>query len=389
MFQSLYLHIPFCEKKCPYCDFNSHAGQDERIAPYLAALEREIASAPPAAGPLETVFVGGGTPTYVPAEGLARVLAAARDRFGFGPGCEVTVEANPGSADAEKFEILRAAGVNRVSIGVQSWDESMLRFLGRVHSAEEAERAFRSARKAGFENINLDLIHSLPGQTISGWRDGLRRTADLGSEHVSAYCLTYEPETAFGAALRRGEMAPLPDEAQRTFLGATEEELSSAGYEQYEISNFARPGRSCRHNQMYWSRRGYLGVGAGAHSFFPFSPGGRRAWNVRPPQAYVDAIASRGSAEAGCEELDSLQAMEETVMLSLRTGEGLDLEPFAQRFGAVVSAAARDFAEDPRWKPLVSLRDGRSLVTNAEGRMLADALIVELVRHLPAAQAAA
>lgn len=384
-FRSLYVHIPFCERKCPYCDFNSHAGQDEMIPAYLDALEREIRETPWDGGSLSTLFVGGGTPTTVPADGLVRVLRAADERFGLQSGCEITIEANPGSSDAEKFAALRKAGVNRLSIGVQSWENRLLAFLGRVHDADEAERAYRAARAAGFDNVNLDLIHSLPGQTVEGWADALRRTAALSPEHVSAYCLTIESDTAFGASYRRGALTPLPDETQRAMLRTTEEVLASAGCAQYETSNFARPSRVCRHNLTYWRREPYLGVGAGAHSFLTDTDGVElRSWNMRPPAAYIAAIEAKGSASAGGERIGLTEALDETILLSLRTTEGIDLERMALRFGEAARDEIERAAEGAEMASLVGFSEDRlRLALSTEGRLLADAVILELSRRMP------
>ncbi|HTG81218.1 MAG TPA: radical SAM family heme chaperone HemW, partial [Geobacteraceae bacterium] len=277
---SLYIHFPFCLKKCLYCDFNSLAGSRIKAGDYIAAAVREMAlRAEKVAAPVSapTLYIGGGTPSLMEPSLVGRLIDTAARLYGLAAGAEITLEANPGTLTAEKLAGYRAAGVNRLSLGVQSFDDAMLGVLGRVHTAREALDSYATARATGFVNIGIDLIHSLPGQTPEMWRGELTRAIDLGPEHVSAYGLTVEEGTPFQRLESDGRLS-LPDEdAAVTMFRETGAVLGRAGYERYEISNFARPGFRSRHNQVYWRRGNYLGFGAGAHSFLR-SPGFGVRW---------------------------------------------------------------------------------------------------------------
>ncbi|BDG61443.1 radical SAM family heme chaperone HemW [Caldinitratiruptor microaerophilus] len=345
---ALYVHIPYCPRKCLYCDFNSHAGtaRAEHEA-YVAALEREMehwarrfasgrlpAPAPgfPAGDPVvPTVFVGGGTPTQLDADLLARVVRRVRELFPVAPDAEFTVEANPGSVDVEgeKLAAAREAGANRISLGVQAVQDDLLRRLGRVHTAREAEEAVRLARLAGFRNLNLDLMYGLPGQTTDQFRETLEWAVAQGPEHVSAYSLIVEEGTAFHALYEAGRLSLPPEEEEEAMDRLAGSFLAAHGYERYEVSNYARPGYRCRHNLVYWRNEEYLGLGAGAHSYL----GGRRFWNVRLPAAYRQAVRERGTAEEGGEALDLPVQMAETMILGLRLTDGVEEERFLRRFG--------------------------------------------------------
>jgi oxygen-independent coproporphyrinogen-3 oxidase len=353
---SLYIHIPFCQRKCPYCDFNTYAGLNRLFEPFTAALAQEIALAGAGRGrPIAaTLFLGGGTPTVLPVELLARVLDAGRAAFDLQPEAEITSEANPGTVDVDRFAALRRLGVNRLSMGVQSFDPAELAFLGRIHSAGDAVAAMAAARAAGFANINLDFIYGLPGQSPATWRSTLSRAIDLAPEHISLYSLTIEEGTPFGDWAAAGRLAqPDPDLAADLYEIA-DELLSAAGYSQYEISNWARrPELACQHNLTYWRNETYWGFGPGAHS----SAGGRRWATIRPVAPYiqqVNAFAAKAGAGAHqrqpqqegrpghtpppwadfVEEIDDRLAMGETMMLGLRlVQEGVTFQRFQQRHG--------------------------------------------------------
>ena len=299
---SLYLHIPFCQRKCPYCDFNTYAGLNRLFEPFTAALTREIAEAGAARGrpAVRTLFLGGGTPTVLPAALLARIIDACRAAFDLLPDAEITSEANPGTVDVSRFTALRQMGINRLSMGVQSFDPAELTFLGRIHSAGEAATAFQAARAAGFDNINLDFIYGLPDQSPTTWRRTLEQAIALAPEHLSLYSLTIEEGTPFGEWAAAGRLAqPSPDLAADLYEIA-DDMLEAAGYLQYEISNWARSDRSpaqptthprfaCRHNLTYWRNEAYLGFGPGAHS----SEGGRRWAAIRPAPEYIAQITTQ------------------------------------------------------------------------------------------------
>jgi oxygen-independent coproporphyrinogen-3 oxidase len=336
----LYLHIPFCAVRCPYCDFNTYAGLEALFESYTAALCEEIRRSGEARGrpSVRTIFIGGGTPTVLEPGQLARVLDACRAAFDVQPDAEITSEANPGTTDGARFAALRDIGVTRLSMGVQSFDDAELRWLGRIHSAAEAEAAFAAAREAGFANINLDFMFGLPGQQLETWSATLRRALALAPEHLSLYSLTVEDGTPLADRVRRGLDAEPDDDLAADLYQHAAEALAAGGYGQYEISNYAKPGHACRHNLVYWRNEPYLGFGAGAHSF-DFDPAngpgaGRRWWNVRPVPAYVARINSGRAALADEEAISPRLAMGETMMVGLRlVEEGVADARFGARFG--------------------------------------------------------
>jgi oxygen-independent coproporphyrinogen III oxidase len=270
MQHSIYLHIPFCTHRCAYCDFNTYAGLGELIPTYVDALCREVAlvghGAPPDIS-IQTVFFGGGTPSLLSAEQVERVLTAVRSAFRLEDLAEVTLESNPGTVTLQSLEEMHRAGINRISLGVQSANGEELRMLERTHDFRDVLRSVSDARRAGIDNLNLDLIYGLPEQSMASWRTTLRRALELQPKHISAYCLTLEHGTPFGRWAKRGLM-PIPDgDLAADMYEWAHGELVSAGYEQYEISNWARPGYQCRHNLQYWRAEPYFGFGAGAHGY--------------------------------------------------------------------------------------------------------------------------
>jgi oxygen-independent coproporphyrinogen-3 oxidase len=334
---SLYLHIPYCQSKCPYCDFNSHAvaswPEDDYVRALVAEIERRAGEAPWTGRQLKTIFFGGGTPSLFRPESIAKLMDAAERNFGLEHGAEVTLEANPGTVDAPKLAGMRAAGINRVSFGAQSFNDERLKFLGRIHGAAETREAVRLAHRAGFERVNLDLIFAVPGQTIDETLNDIAEAAALGPDHVSAYNLTFEEGTAFFTELKRGRIRPIDSDRQAEFYAAVREELPRRGYNMYEISNYAPRGHEARHNLSYWRLESYLGLGAGAHSFAPDQSGGRRWWNERMPARYVEQALKGGLAEAGGETVGVHSARGEFVFLNLRLRDGFGLADFEARFG--------------------------------------------------------
>lgn len=333
----LYIHFPFCLQKCLYCDFNSSASSALGPGEYAELLLREMElrqAALPEPASAATLYFGGGTPSLMGAELVGRLVEAAALRFGLEPDAEVTLEANPGTLTQDKLAGYRAAGVNRLSLGIQSFEDRLLSRLGRVHTAREAVAAFDAARRAGFDDISIDLMHSLPGQSPPQWREALARGIALRPEHVSAYALSVEEGTPFAGLLAAGEL-PLPgeEEAARMFE-ATAQLLGEAGYLQYEISNFARPGRASRHNGAYWSRESYLGFGAGAHSLWNGDGLGRRWSNACDLRSYGEALAGGAIAERESQTLTLEEAVSESFFLGLRRLDGLDLARLASLYGA-------------------------------------------------------
>ena len=329
----VYVHVPFCLTRCHYCDFVTYTGMEGLRRPYAAALLGEAALAVGALGPeppaVTSVFVGGGTPTLLPPGDLARVLGRLRALLGFAPGAEVTVEANPETVDVAMAEGLAAAGVTRVSMGAQSFDDRVLAALGRVHDADRVAAAVATLRAAGVPAVNLDLIYGGPGEDAGSWAATLERAVALEPEHLSAYALTIEPATKFGRLVAAGRMAE-PDEddlADRYDTACTV--LAGAGYRHYEVSNWARdgevspgpiPAHASRHNLTYWRRGRYLGLGAGAHEF----DGTTRRWNVAGVPQYLEAVRAGRRPTDGEERLDPDQARFEALALRLRTVDGLD-----------------------------------------------------------------
>jgi len=334
---ALYVHVPWCVRKCPYCDFNSHALRgppDEQR--YLAALLADLAADAPLAGGrrVGSVFIGGGTPSLVSGGFVGRLLDAVARQPGLAPGAEVTLEANPGTAEAARFRDYRAAGVNRLSIGIQSFADRHLSALGRIHDRAEALAAVALARAAGFENLNLDLMHGLPDQTVAEALADLKTALELAPEHLSWYQLTVEPNTAFAAA-----PPPLPDDDRAWEIEeAGLARLAAAGFAHYEVSAHARPGRQCRHNRNYWEFGDYLGIGAGAHGKLTLGDGAiERRWKARHPSEYLE---SAGGAPAGTRRLDPDDLRLEFALNALRLADGVPLHLFTARTGLPAAALA-------------------------------------------------
>lgn len=373
--RSAYVHIPFCAAKCGYCDFNSFSGMLHLAPRYTDALCRQISSASGVSSGLDTVYFGGGTPALMPADALARVLGELRRTFGLADGAEVTLEANPESASYEKLAAAREAGFNRVSIGIQSFDDGQLAMLGRVHTREQAVAAFSAAWRAGFRNISLDLMFALPGQTLSDLHGTLASAIDLRPEHLSAYSLTVEEGTPLFERVRAGEVTPPDDDLVADMYQAVRQTLMWAGYEHYEISNYALPSMRCRHNEAYWRNGPYLGFGAGAAQYVA---GERLTWEG-DPVAFIGQIESEGRArEAFSERLEGRALLGETAMLALRTSGGLDLPRLSLEFGedveAVFSRPICRFAQ----AGLIAVDDGRVTLT-AAGQLLANEVLAEFL----------
>ena len=391
---SLYVHVPFCAAKCGYCDFNSYAGQEALIPAYAQALlrEAEMWSTACRGWRAETLFFGGGTPSLMPLAELERVLEGVRRHIGLTPDAEITLEANPGTVDEPYLSRLRETGVNRLSLGVQSFRDDELVFLGRIHSAEEARLAYRAARRAGFGNVSLDLIFGLPGQTVDRWLESLDEATGLGPDHLSLYALTVEDGTPLAREVALGRTpAPDPDLQAELYLRSAER-LEPAGYEQYEISNWARPGHRCRHNLTYWRNGFWLGLGAGAHSHLPSANGSVRFANTAVPARYVELVEETWDARRRTdvltvddmrqvtfrEEDDASRELSDTLVLGLRLCEGVSLTDLRRRFGkAALDCYAAAFEEAASLGLLEPL-DGRLRLT-ARGRLLANEVLVRLL----------
>jgi len=339
---SLYVHMPWCVRKCPYCDFNSHGVRGtpayaQYVDVLLADLDADLRDFGDAIGkrPIETVFFGGGTPSLFAPELVGRFLDGARQRLAFATHAEITLETNPGTVEHGRFDGYLAAGVNRISFGVQSFDNDKLHRLGRIHSAHEAEDAVRQARDAGIDNINIDLMYALPEQTLEGALDDVQRAMALAPTHISHYQLTLEPNTAFAA-----NPPPLPDDdAAWAIQEACEASLASGGYGQYEVSAYAAPGRRCAHNLNYWRFGDYLGIGAGAHGKMTDAAGVHRRWKTRLPAAYLASSGQPG--RIGGDNLVGGDDLPFEYMLNaLRLIDGVPAADFAERTGLVAATIA-------------------------------------------------
>ena len=325
----LYVHVPFCARKCPYCDFNSHAGRDAEIDVYLDALLAEARAHAKGLRP-KTIFVGGGTPTHPNEAQLDRYLAGLVSMLDMSALEEFTVEANPGTFTAGKVAALVRNGVDRVSLGVQSFDDARLKILGRIHDAEDAGRSVAMLREGGVERVSLDLILATPGQSLDEQRTDLERAVALAPDHVSTYVLTFEEGTAFTKALKAGRLPPPEDDRDLAHLDLACEMLAAAGYHRYEVSNHAKPGEESLHNLGYWRNAEWLGIGAGAHSHV----GGRRWKNLDDPSGYAKRALRGGEAREWTEAVTTRQRLFESLMMGLRlVDEGVDLAELALRHG--------------------------------------------------------
>lgn len=325
----VYVHIPFCRRRCDYCDFNTYEGQEGLHGAYVDALVGVIGRCGPESRSATSVFFGGGTPTLLPAAELARTLHAITQRVGVTPGAEVTIEANPETVDEARFAALREAGFNRVSIGIQSLVPEVLARLGRTHSPELALEAIGAARRAGFEDVNADLIYGSPWESAADWSTSLEGVVAAGPDHISAYALTVEEGTPLHTLVASGRAPDVDPDTQAERYELASEALSAAGYERYEVSNWAKPLHASQHNVLYWCAGEYLGLGAGAHGH----SGGRRYWNERLPREFIARVTAGGSTESGSERLDDDTRAGEAMMLGLRLASGVQLAEFALRFG--------------------------------------------------------
>lgn len=358
----LYVHVPFCEVKCAYCHFSidPRRPDDARQERYLRALLREMAAAEP--GRADTLYFGGGTPSLLAASRLSRLVADARGRFALPADAEVTLEANPRDLDDAGFSALRAAGVNRLSLGVQSLDDRMLREMLRPHTAQDARDAFRAAGRAGFASLSLDLILGWPGETALRWRQTLEGALGLGPDHLSLYILEVEGRTALAHAVRAGRAAVPGDDLVADLYQEALEVLVRAGLARYEISNFARPGHESRHNAKYWADEPFLGFGLAAHSYRH----GRRWWNRDGYASYCAAVEAGGGrgAVAGERSLSSAERRAEALFTGLRRRDGVELARFARDHGVDVLAVYGEALRRPREAGLLEVADGRLRLTD-------------------------
>ncbi len=381
----LYIHVPFCTVKCAYCDFNSYAGIEDLQSEWETAALNELSLWTPRLSDREisTVFIGGGTPSLLPGSSVRRMLDCVRSALRLSPDAEITLEANPESVESSRLAIYRAAGVNRVSMGVQSLDASELVFLDRIHSAERAQQAFREIRAAGFDNVNLDLIYGLPGQSLSTWQSTLEQVLHWngsGPDHISCYALTVEEGTPLAARVAAGHVVEADPDHVAEITDWTTEQLTQAGYEQYETSNYARDGLRCRHNLIYWRNQEYAAIGPGAHGFID----GIRFHIVRSPRMYIERLRQIGAAFSGiaglpspaiaeAERVGELENLIDMLTSGLRLMEGIDeaaLPDIYQQIRPVLDWAVEN--------GLALRRDGRISLTR-RGHAVANEIFVRLL----------
>ena len=376
----VYVHIPYCLTKCPYCDFNSYGTngnfpEDD----YISALEREIENSRRIIESREvsTVFFGGGTPSLLKPRSVGAVMEKLASIASLSPTAEVTLEMNPRTADKEKLASLRRLGVNRISVGIQSFSQRKLDFYGRFTTPDDCFRALVDVGDAGFRNYNLDLIYGSSQETRKEFENDIRTALSFSPTHISAYCLTIEPGTEFATLWRKGKLLVPDDSVLVGFMRSAREILEAEGYGNYEVSNFARRGYECRHNLIYWNCHDYLGVGAGAHSHI--SCGGEEGWgrrwsNVRNPELYMKRVAGDGNAVCASYDLSRTTALEDTLLMGLRLSDGVGIEGLKKRFGCEPDASGLEYLESDGF----ILTDGDRLRLTARGRGFTDELVARV-----------
>ena len=368
-----YVHVPFCAHHCGYCDFAIATGQDHLIELYLDAVEAELAALGQAQ-PVRTRFLGGGTPTYLSARQLERLLRAVLRWLPAEEGHEFSVEANPDTLDADKVAVLADHGVTRVSLGAQSFDRDLLRVLERAHDPEEVPRAVERVRRR-IGQVSLDLIFGVPGQTAAAWQADLRQALGLGLDHVSTYGLTYEKGTPLWKQRQRGEVRPLAEEEELGLYALAIDLLEEAGFEHYEISSFARPGCRCRHNQVYWANEAYFGFGMGAARYVR----GRRELNTRNLPGYIRRVLSGEPATFQSEELEPAERARETLAVQLRRAEGIDRAAFLRQTGFRLDEVAAEEALGALVEQGLLRDEGERVCLTRAGKYVADGVIERLL----------
>ena len=371
---SVYIHIPFCATKCYYCAFNTYTFHKEQAKAYLQALRTEMELYASETAPLQTIFIGGGTPSILSANALTQLFTDIYQHFRITPDAEITVECNPGTVDTEKLNVMKDNGVNRLSFGLQAMQDETLKQLGRIHTVAEFLQSYHLARDSGFENINIDLIFALPDQTMDAWHHTLNAVISLEPTHISAYNLVMEETTPFYEWWQAGEL-PLPSEdTEADMFQYTIETLTAHGYTHYEICNFARPDHYAKHNLVYWNNQPCIGLGAGASGYV----NGVRYSNIRGIAPYIDKLTERNKPIADTERLTGDAEKAETFMLALRKREGISLDVYQNRFGENIEVAFGDILK--KWMDLQLLeRTATHLRLTPRGLFLANEIFVELM----------
>ena len=371
---SVYIHIPFCATKCYYCAFNTYTFHKEQAKAYLTALRTEMELYAPDTELLQTIFIGGGTPSILSANALSQLLTDIRQHFQITPNAEITVECNPGTVDTEKLSVMRDNGVNRLSFGLQAMQDETLKQLGRIHTVAEFLHSYHLAREDGFENINIDLIFALPDQTMDAWHYTLNEVIALEPDHISAYNLVMEETTPFYEWWHAGELHLPSEDTEADMFQYTIETLTAHGYTHYEICNFARPDHYAKHNLVYWNNQPCIGLGAGAWGYV----NGVRYSNIRGIASYIKALLQGNKPIADTERLTGDAEKAETLMLALRKREGISVEAYQDRFGEEIEAAFGSILK--KWMDLGLLeRTATHLRFTPHGLFLANEVFVELM----------
>ncbi|MGD0339977.1 MAG: radical SAM family heme chaperone HemW [Bacteroidota bacterium] len=377
----LYIHIPFCERKCIYCDFYS-VDKKSSIDRFLEALETEIASTASIAGENKfgTIFIGGGTPSLLTPAQLEKIFHVLSKSFMIENDSEITIEANPGTVTTEKLRDYRALGINRISFGIQSFHKDELQFLGRIHNVEQAMESIGFAREAGFTNIGIDIMISLPGQTVRKLEYSLARAVALEPRHISTYSLIIEKGTPLYRMVEEGKVTPLSTDLDADLYEFTMEYLTNHGFEHYEVSNYARPGFRSIHNSNYWNHTPYIGFGPSAHSFWE----GKRWWNIADVEIYCDLLLKGKSAIAGNEILGREQLLEEAIFLGLRSG-GINLQHLVDQYGFFMAEPVHSLFN--QWiNEGLAVQKGAHLRLTSRGYLVCDELCARLIDLIPASQ---
>lgn len=374
MASSVYIHIPFCATKCYYCAFNTYAFHKEQAKAYLTALRAEMELYASDTESLQTIFIGGGTPSILSANALARLFTDIQQHFQITPDAEITLECNPGTVDTEKLSVMRDCGVNRLSFGLQAMQDETLKQLGRIHTVTEFLESYHLAREHHFQNINIDLIFALPDQKMEAWHHTLNEVISLDPEHISAYNLVMEETTPFYEQWQAGELQLPSEDTEADMFQYTIKTLTAHGYTHYEICNFARPDRYAKHNLVYWNNQPCIGLGAGASGYV----NGMRYTNIRGITPYINKLAKRNKPIADAEHLTGHAEKAETLMLALRKREGISLEDYRNRFGAEIEVAFEGILK--KWIDLQLLqRTATHLRLTSRGLCLANEIFVELI----------
>ena len=379
----IYVHIPFCVKKCPYCDFNSVATADIPDDAYINALNRELSfhiKERPVLSKktLETIYIGGGTPSLISPHNIKRLLSNIKQVFVESNPEGITIEINPGTITKNSLAAFRDAGINRLSIGIQSFNDKTLKSLGRIHSADNSLKCYEYARTTGFDNIGIDLIFGAPGQSVEEWEGDLKTAVALRPEHISAYNLTVEKDTLFFELQKNGRLALPSEEEQVLMYELAIDSLKEAGYNHYEISNFSLTGFESQHNMRYWSCMDYIGLGAGAHSYLSSPDWGVRWWNESDHDAYMQQINETGQAIAGKERLTKKETLEEGIFLGLRRTSGINMDWFAARFNTQLKNLCHQKIAELKTGGLI-YEDGSIIRLTRKGLILSNEVFAELI----------